>query len=105
MQLSHPTPISVISCAAQGSRGDQEGKGHHPPSTYAVFLAPVSTGGVGERTKICRSVTLAGRAGDFPTVSVVSKRNGFVCSGLVQSWSKVVKNQAPLILCSTGALF
>lgn len=70
-----------------------------------VFLIPVSAGEDGEGTKICHPGKLVGRAGDFPTVSVVSKRNGFVCSGLVQSWSKVVQNQASLILCSTGALF
>lgn len=70
-----------------------------------VFLVPVSAGEDGERTKICHPVKLVGSAGDFPTASVVSKRNGFVCSGSVQSWSKVVENQAPLILCSTGALF
>lgn len=87
------------------SRAEENRKAHHPPSLCVVFLMPVSAGEGGERTKICHPVKLVGRAGDFSGVSVVSKRNGFVCSGLVQSWSKVVKNQAPLILCSTGALF
>ncbi|KAF4792989.1 hypothetical protein TURU_115280 [Turdus rufiventris] len=47
----------------------------------------------GKKTKICHPVKLVGRAGDFLTVSVVSKRNGFVCSELVQSWREKAKLQ------------
>lgn len=70
-----------------------------------MFLVPVFAGGDWERTKTSFFSMLAGKAEAFPHHFNHMQEEWLCLQQSVQNWSKVVKNQAPLILCSTGALF
>lgn len=105
VQENHRIPRSQLSAMLlTGAKGNR--KGPHSPAMGVTCISSACIPGVGwERTQNCCSFMLLGMAGDFPHRFGCKQEEGLCLQQALQSWSKVVKNQAPSILCSAGALF